>query len=116
MRTPAGKDCRHYYEDFHRGRNRQECRLIGRNRHSLSWQPSDCSKCPVPDILWANASENLHLEARIKTGFLGFGRSVEIKASCLEHHIEIDDPMIGCPQCRAEQADISLFFTGEGDE
>src|SRR5688572_8219728 len=27
MRTPAGKECDFYYEDFHRGRELQECRI-----------------------------------------------------------------------------------------
>lgn len=55
MRTPDGKECRHYCEDFHRGRALQECRLIKSNRDLLNWRPEDCARCPVPSILQANA-------------------------------------------------------------
>lgn len=99
MKTPAGKECRYYYADFHRGRNRQECRLI---RPSL-WRPSDCHRCPVPDILWANASEHLQLEALVRGGFLGLGRHIQVRAFCALHHIEIEDPYIGCKECAAER-------------
>ena len=50
MRTPAGKECRFYYEDYNRGRNLHECRLIKSNPESLPWQPKYCEHCPVPDI------------------------------------------------------------------
>ncbi|HOA25561.1 MAG: hypothetical protein WBH90_12145 [Aggregatilineales bacterium] len=116
MRTPAGKECKFYYEDFHRGRNRQECRLIGRATGNKAWHPRDCESCPVPGILYANASPHLELEAEIKPGFLGFGRHVEVRATCAKHDIEIEDPYIGCAQCTAERPGLSIFFTNEGDE
>ncbi len=28
MINPAGQECRFYYQDFHRGRSEQECRLV----------------------------------------------------------------------------------------
>jgi hypothetical protein len=114
MRTPAGKECRYYYEDFHRGRNRQECRLLQRNPRSEAWRPNDCKNCPVPDILWANASEHLQLEATIRPGFLGIGRHVEVTARCSKHNVEIPDPYVGCEQCAAERPDLSTFLQ-QGD-
>lgn len=113
MRTPAGKECKHYYEDFHRGRSTQECRFLPAGSGSKAWHPSDCSSCPVPEILRANASEHLQLRGEIKTGFLGFGRHVQVTARCAKHDIIIDEPMVGCPICAQERADeLSIFFGG----
>lgn len=109
MRTPAGHECKHYYEDFHRGRNIQECRLIKLNLDSKRWHPSDCAKCPVPAILNANASPDLELVASVETRFLGFGRHIKVSASCLRHRIPIPDPHIGCPQCAASRDGLDLF-------
>lgn len=113
MRTPAGKECRYYYEDFHRGRELQECRLIQKNPHSVEWKPRDCSNCPVPDILWANASEHLELHAEVALGILGFGRHVDVAASCRKHQHDIKDPFVGCEHCAAERPNISDFLTGD---
>lgn len=110
MRTPAGKECRHYYEDFHRGRNIQECRLVKENPESpLNWRPVDCSTCPVPDILNANSSRYLELKLYIKPRMLGLGRRVEVEASCRRHKISIPDAFVGCPQCNAERPGLDLF-------
>lgn len=109
MVTPAGSECRYYYEDFHRGRNRQECRLIG----SAEWHPKDCQRCPVPAILRANADPNLRLEGTIKRGFLGIGRQVVVTAWCARHDTPIDDPFVGCRACAEERPGMSLFFSEE---
>lgn len=95
MRTPAGKECRHYYEDFHRGRDVQECRLEKQNPNSERWQPSDCSKCPVPDILLANADPDMLLTLTIKRGFLGLNRRVEVVATSAVDGSIIPDPYVG---------------------
>jgi len=108
MRTPAGKECVFYYEDFHRGRSVQECR-IPKSEESAIWQPRDCAKCPVPAILLANASPHLELIATIKAGFLGFGRKVIVSAHCAKHHIPIEDPYTGCLQCNQERPGLSIF-------
>jgi hypothetical protein len=109
MRTPAGKECRYYYADFHRGRNHQECRLIGAGRGSLAWQPRDCSNCPVPDILWANASPHLALRGRVVRGLLGLGRRVEVTATCSKHQCTIEDPHVGCAKCNAERPNLAAL-------
>ena len=113
MRTPAGKECPYYYEDFNRGRNLQECRLLEENLHSPAWQPGDCTRCPVPEILWANASEHLLLRGTVELGFLGFGRHVEVQAYCRKHHRDIDDPYVGCPECAAERPNIVDLLTDD---
>lgn len=116
MRTPAGKECQHYHEDFHRGKNVQECRLVNHNPASLRWKPGDCKNCPVPEILNANASQYLELKLTIKPKLLGLGRQNEVKASCNKHRIEIEDPYVGCPKCNAERPGLNLFWAALEDD
>ncbi|MEM6285021.1 MAG: hypothetical protein AAF787_22710 [Chloroflexota bacterium] len=118
MRTPAGKECKHYYEDYHRGANTQECRLIQGNMDSLPWHPSDCKRCPVPDILYANASPDLLLKLTVDTRLMGLGRKLIVEASCLRHKCEIADPYVGCLYCNEERGKgLDLFRQAlEGDD
>ncbi len=109
MRTPAGKECRHYYEDFHRGREVQECRLARLNPDSVRWQPGDCAKCIVPDILNANASRDLELNLTIRTSLLGMKRDLQVTAFCLKHRMPIEDPFVGCPKCNEERPGLDIF-------
>ena len=109
MRTPAGKDCRFYHADFHRGLNVQECRLANENPESMRWRPVDCTSCPVPDILKANASKYLELKLTIKPRLLGLGRNLEVTAFCRRHRIKIADPYVGCPQCIEERPGLDVF-------
>lgn len=108
MQTPAGKECRHYYEDFHRGRNIQECRLEKANPESEKWHPKDCERCPVPDILQANSSPDMELKLTIKSGMFGLRRRYEVEARCLKHHKPIDDPYVGC-QLPGHHPGLDLF-------
>ena len=78
MLTPAGRECRFYYQDYHRGHSEEDCRLIRGNPRSPAWEQKDCSNCSVPDVLLANSSPDLVLEATVKTGILGLGRKVEV--------------------------------------
>ncbi len=104
MKTPYGKECKFYYTDYYRGRETEECRLIQANPASESWRPALCQTCPVPDILQANGSLNLVLQAHVAKSLLGLLRKVEVTAYCREHHVEIQDPKRGCEQCRAQRA------------
>ncbi len=110
MRTPAGKDCRYYYQDFHRGRDVQECRLVKENPDSLPWRPNMCERCPVPEILSANSSTTLDLKLTIAPVILGLGRRLVIEAVCTKHGIKIDDAYVGCPKCNAERPGLELFL------
>jgi hypothetical protein len=107
MKTPAGKECPHFYADFHRGRNVQTCRLVEQNKASAPWHPSDCGRCPVPEILTANASAVMQLRLTIKPGVLGIGRKTVVDAWCSRHQIAIADAFVGCPNCNAERPGIS---------
>lgn len=96
MRTRYGKDCTYYYEDFRRGRELQECRLLGKRS---GWEPVLCKECPVPGILMANACPDMVLRGKIATGFLRMGRKVEVSTFCRRSHETDFDPHIGCSQC-----------------
>jgi hypothetical protein len=111
MITPAGKECKYYHEDYHRGRDIQECRLLKGTR-GPRWKPSDCNNCPVPEILWANASPHLVLEGEINAGLLGLGRRVIVEAHCRKHGIPIDDPRVGCMECAAERPNLNDLLDG----
>jgi hypothetical protein len=106
MRTPAGTECPYYYADFFRGRSTQECRLIAHNAQSEPWRPNLCWRCAVPAILRANACPNLVLGARVVRRWLGLVRRVEVYAVCAEHHVEVQNPYVGCGHCHAPAATI----------
>jgi hypothetical protein len=113
MLTPDGRECRFYYQDFHRGHSEQDCRLVRSNPRSAAWEPRDCANCPVPDILRANNSPDLVLEATVKKGILGFGRRVDVSAFCSRHLIDVDKPEIGCPKCSLERPGLRELFGGD---
>jgi len=102
MRTPAGTECRHYYEDFNRGRATQECRLIKANRRSLPWRPADCARCAVPGVVRANAGRELRLELAVVRRF-GLWRQLRLEATCPKHDLRLATPADGCPRCAAEE-------------
>ncbi|MBI5957552.1 MAG: hypothetical protein HY866_02380 [Chloroflexi bacterium] len=109
MRTPAGKECPHYYQDFNRGRSVQECRLVKSNADSMKWRPGDCARCSVPDIVRANASPDMKLSLTIEGVWLGFVRRMRVEAWCLRHDIPIENPYVGCPQDIEENDGLRLF-------
>jgi hypothetical protein len=112
MRTPAGTECLYYYQDFHRGRTRQECRLIDRTPSGGTYTPDLCARCRVPRILMANACPHMVLEARVISAFLGLRRRVEVSASCTRSLQVVEEPEIGCGQCHL---DAPQFITPEAD-
>ena len=107
MRTLAGTECRYYFEDHFRGRERRECRLLPAAA-AHEWRPQLCSRCPVPRILLANACPNLVLSAGVRTLWLGLGRHMEIAARCRKSGEAVREPEIGCGQCHLEFEKIRL--------
>jgi hypothetical protein len=95
MRTPDGRECKHYYQDFHRGRSVQRCRLQQENPESERWQEGDCARCRVPDILLANADPDLLLKLTIRRRWLGLRREVQIEAFSRRDGTPIADPYVG---------------------
>ena len=106
MRTPAGKECKYYYADFHRGRNVQVCRLIEKNPDSEPWKPKLCEKCSVPEVLWGNQSNTLKLTATVESKWMGFKKVVTVEGWCSECFSEVPNPIQGCPNCNANRPSI----------
>ena len=116
MQLPDGRECKHYYADYNRGRNIVECRLVKANPESLRWKPGDCKSCTVPEILNANASPNLELKVTIKTQLFGLQRKVSVSAQCIKHRIPVKNPYIGCEQCNAERPGLDIFKKALSDD
>ena len=95
MKTPAGTECKFFYGNYFRGRNNEECRLIGN-----AWKRPLCNTCPVPGILRANACETMQLEGEV-TRSLGslFQKRVEVRARCSKTGLAGFDPHVGCGEC-----------------
>ncbi len=98
MRTPAGKECEYFYGDYHRGRNREECRLLPLNEAD-KWKPRLCETCPVPDILLANRCEHMVLRARIKRPLMVLPERMDIEAYCTKTEQAVSNPYVGCGEC-----------------
>lgn len=99
MKTPAGKECRYYYADYYRGREKEECRLLQATPQQQRWTPNMCYTCPVPGILQSNACPHLTLRGRIERPFPFFQRKVVIEAYCTKTQREVLEPYIGCGEC-----------------
>jgi hypothetical protein len=103
MRTRYGKECTYYYEDFRRGRELQECRLLG---NSIGWKSALCKDCPVPGILLANACPDMTLRGKISAGIFGLGRRVTVSVYCRRSNRSDFDPHIGCGECHEDLREI----------
>lgn len=117
MRTPAGKECRYFFGDYFRGRTHEECRLLGDASPPLAWKPVLCQTCPVPNIIQANACENMMLEPRLTRPFPFIRQQVEVSTFCRKTNRKGFDPHIGCGECHP----LPAIFTegdlfGQGDE
>ena len=98
MKTPAGIECPHFYGDYYRGRNIEECRLL--KAHNERWTPDLCKTCPVPGISRANACEFLKLTPSVGRPITAlFQRRVQISAYCEKSKRDVQEPHIGCGQC-----------------
>ncbi len=95
MRTPAGTECKYFYGDYHRGRNQEECGLLG-----SAWIRALCSTCPVPGIARANACETMRLHAEVTRPLAAFfQKRVQVTAFCERTARSGFDPHIGCGEC-----------------
>ena len=94
-------NCRYFYGDYFRGKNKEECRLIAANPDTTrSWHRSLCDRCPVPELLLKTTSNDLLIEGEVKRRFLRDNVEVTF-AICGKHRIRLDDPR-HCPQCEVE--------------
>ncbi len=112
MRTPAGIECRYFYGDYYRGRQREECRLLAAASPPIEWRPALCSTCPVPGIQRANSCEHMRLIPRVQRPFLILPPQVRISAYCEKSRQPVSEPHIGCGQCHP----LPPIFTGALDD
>ncbi|MGC8857138.1 MAG: hypothetical protein ACP5QU_10110 [Anaerolineae bacterium] len=100
MRTPAGRECKFFYGDYHRGRNVEECRLL--KVSAQRWSADLCKTCPVPAILLANACPYLQLRATATRPLTAlFQRRVQVRAFCEKTQRSVAEPQIGCGECHS---------------
>lgn len=98
MQTPAGKECPHFYGNYYRGREHEECRLL--QEHNLPWQAALCKTCPVPAIRQANACPHMRLRPQIQRDLLPpWHKRVVVSAYCTKSQQEVAEPQVGCGQC-----------------
>ena len=98
MKTPTGRECVHFYGDYYRGRNMEECRLL--KVQGERWTRDLCATCPVPEIARANSCQHMKLRARIirpLTAF--FQRRVQVSAFCEKVGRDVSEPQVGCGEC-----------------
>jgi hypothetical protein len=109
MKTPAGRECPHFYGDYYRGRNVEECRLL--EAQGQAWTPDLCRSCPVPNITRANSCQNMKLKVKIGRPITAvFQRRVQVSAFCEKTKRDVSEPEIGCGECH------TLPFTFEVKE
>jgi hypothetical protein len=99
MKTPSGVDCPFFYGDYYRGKQVEECRLIGSQPGSQKWTADLCQSCPVPEIKRANACPTMILKPTIRKKFLGVKRQVTVTAKCTKSNSIVKVPEIGCGIC-----------------
>jgi hypothetical protein len=98
MKTPAGRECPHFYGNYFRGRNTEECRLL--QLHSQQWTRDLCKTCPVPDIVRANSCQHMKLKVTVARPITSvFQRRVQVNAFCEKTKRDVLEPQIGCGEC-----------------
>jgi hypothetical protein len=100
-------DCPFYYSDYYRGRETEECRLIGRNPQSRPWRRALCDSCPVPGIMRHTDCADLALEAEVGRRLFVLDQVQVTYAVCLKHKTELPDPL-HCPECAPERENPRL--------
>jgi hypothetical protein len=100
MKTPAGRECPHFYGNYYRGRNVEECRLLQLN--GLQWTRDLCKTCPVPDIARANSCQHMKLKISVARPITAiFQQRVQVNAFCEKTKRDVVEPQIGCGECHA---------------
>jgi len=96
-------NCRYFYGDYFRGKEKEACRLLEASpQNARAWKRGHCNSCPVPALLITSNSRELLLEAVVARKFLR--EQVEVTfAVCGRHLLELRDPAY-CPKCAEEQA------------
>jgi hypothetical protein len=107
LKTPAGKECAYFYGDYYRGRQREECRLLGDAVPPLAWKPQLCQTCPVPGILRDNACSHMILTPALQRALPFLKSQVSVQVYCTKSKKHGFDPHIGCGQCHPLPSEFS---------
>jgi hypothetical protein len=100
MKTPFGRECPHFFGDYFRGRNVEECRLLAASKQE--WTRDLCKFCPVPGIAQANACESMKLTAKVTRPLsAAFMKRVQVTAYCEKSKKKVSEPQVGCGDCHA---------------
>jgi hypothetical protein len=100
MKTPAGRECPHFFGDYYRGRNVEECSLL--KLHNQQWTRDLCVTCPVPDIVRANSCQHMILKAEVARPITAiFQRRVLVNVFCKKSQRDVPEPQVGCGECHA---------------
>jgi hypothetical protein len=100
MKTPAGRECPHFYGDYFRGKNVEECRLL--KLQNQQWSPDLCKTCPVPEIARANSCKYMKLQVSVARPLAAlFQRRVQVQAFCEKVNQNVAEPQVGCGECHA---------------
>jgi len=98
MKTPAGHECPHFYGDYYRGRNVEECRLL--QVQGQNWTRDLCKTCPVPNIARANSCQHMKLKVVVARPITAiFQRRVQVNPFCEKLKRDVSEPQIGCGEC-----------------
>ena len=98
MKTPYGKECPHFYGDYFRGRNVEECRLL--KASGQAWTAVLCQTCPVPDIARANSCEHMRVSAKVGRPLTSlFKPTVQVGVYCEKAKKNVAEPQVGCGEC-----------------
>ena len=111
MKTAFGAECSYYYEDFHRGRDTCECRLL--RSSSENWSYRMCKRCPVPRWQQSNSCAHLVYSGRATRGFVGFASRMVVSAWCDRAASQLDQPEIGCGQCHLDNPVLHALHPSE---
>ena len=107
MKTAFGSECSYYYEDFHRGREMRECRLLRTTRENWSYRL--CEHCPVPRWQQSNSCAHMAFSGHATRGFLGIGRRMVISVWCDQAAAKVDEPEIGCGKCHLDNPFLQVL-------
>lgn len=105
-------DCDYYYYDFHRGWEKESCRLLESSPDpGRPWHRSLCNTCPVPRLLEITNCEHLVLEGKATRKL--FGVRVQISFSMCSNSLEELDNPENCSACAQIQEDQFLEKGGQ---
>jgi hypothetical protein len=93
VKNPAGVECRYFYGDYYRGREREVCRLL-----DDAWSRDLCRSCPVPGIVRANGCPKMVLRGSVGRRLI-LGKQVRVRAFCRDDGRVVKEPKVGCGRC-----------------